>query len=53
MMAKKLIDTKSVINYDELTKHNQFHNEMKNRIKKGAIRAEGYSMLGKSHSNFS
>ena len=24
MMAKKLIDTKSVINYDELTKHNQF-----------------------------
>ena len=26
---------------------------MKNRIKKGNIRAEGQSMLGKSHSNFS
>ena len=67
IMAKKLIDTKSVISYDELTKHNKFvsklfifplilslqHNEMKKRIGKGHIRAEGYSMLGKSHSNFS
>ena len=52
-MAKKLIDTKSVVNYDDQAKHAQKCSNLKNMISRGKIRADGYSMLGKSQSNFS
>lgn len=44
-MAKKLIDTKSVISYDEQLRHSMNHVKFKNMIQKGSIRAEKYSML--------
>ena len=47
-MAKKLIDTKSVVNYDDQAKHAQRCSNLKKMISRGQIRADGYSMLGKS-----
>ena len=44
-MAKKLIDTKSVISYDDQLRHSMNHVKFKNMIQKGSIRAEKYSML--------
>lgn len=44
-MAKKLIDTKSVISYDEQLRHSMNHVKFKNMIQKGGVRAEKYSML--------
>ena len=44
-MAKKLIDTKSVISYDDQLRHSMNHVRFKNMIQKGSIRAEKYSML--------
>jgi hypothetical protein len=52
-MAKKLIDTKSVVNYDDHTKHAENSQKLKKMISRGNLRAEQYSMLGKSQSNFS
>jgi hypothetical protein len=47
-MAKKLIDTTSVVNYDDQTRHAEKCSKLKKMISRGQIRADGYSMLGKS-----
>jgi hypothetical protein len=51
-LAKKLIETKSVVNYDDHTRHSESAQKLKKMISRGDIRAEQYSMLGKSQSNF-
>jgi hypothetical protein len=51
ILAKKLIDTKSVVNYDDHAKHAENTQKLKKMISSGNLRAEQYSMLGKSPSN--
>lgn len=53
ILAKKLIDTKSVVNYDEHSRHAEKASKLRKMLSRGRIRAEQYSMLGKSQSNFS
>jgi hypothetical protein len=48
IIAKKLIDTKSVVNYDDHAKHARHSQKLKKMLSRGKIRAENYSMLGKS-----
>ena len=48
IIAKKLIDTKSVVNYDDHAKHARHSQKLKSMLSRGKIRAENYSMLGKS-----
>lgn len=66
-LAKKLIDTRSIISYDRQVYHQmkvsfkfKFHfislfqcDKLKEMISKASIRAPQYSMMRKSHSNFS
>ena len=53
MMATRLINTKSVLNYDNQAKEIERQESLKKMLSKGRIRAEQYSMLGKSLSGFS
>jgi len=53
IMAKKLIDTKAVISFDEQMRHTRKQYELRRMISRGKLRAEHYSMLGKTGRSYS